>query len=40
MTIQGAKKLLQIQAHDDPKRTILSKLEEIKASLEQLNRKL
>ncbi|MEO2100100.1 MAG: MerR family transcriptional regulator [Flavobacteriaceae bacterium] len=40
MTLQGAKKQLRLKATDSPKQVILSKLEEIKASLEQLKEKL
>jgi len=40
MTLQGAKKQLQLKAVDSSNQVILSKLEKIKASLEQLKEKL
>ena len=40
MTLQGAKKQLQLKAMDSSNQVILSKLEKIKASLEQLKKNL
>jgi len=40
MTIQGAKKQLNLKVKDTPKKTLLSKLEKIKTNLEQLRKKL
>jgi hypothetical protein len=40
MTLQGAKKQLQLKVVDSTNHVILSKLEKIKASLEQLKENL
>jgi DNA-binding transcriptional MerR regulator len=40
LTLQGAKKQLRLKVKDNPKVEILAKLENIKASLKQLNDKL
>jgi DNA-binding transcriptional MerR regulator len=40
LTLQGAKKQLRLKVKDNPKIEILAKLENIKASLKQLNDKL
>ena len=40
LTLQGAKKQLRLKGKDNPKIEILAKLENIKASLKQLNDKL
>ena len=40
MTLQGAKNQLQHKTFDAPKQVLLSKLERIKASLEQLKENL
>jgi len=40
MTLQGAKKQLNLKAKDTPKKALLSKLEKIKTDLEQLRKKL
>ena len=40
MTLQGAKKQLNLKAKDTPQKVLLSKLEKIKTDLEQLRKKL
>ena len=40
MTLQGAKKQLQLKSTDGRKELILSKLEQLKASLEKLKKNL
>ena len=40
MTIKGAKKQLKLKVTNDPKQALLVKLELIKASLEQLKKKI
>ena len=40
MTLQGAKKQLNLKAKDTPQKALLSKLEKIKTDLEQLRKKL
>ena len=40
MTLQGAKKQLNLKVKDTPQKVLLSKLEKIKTDLEQLRKKL
>jgi DNA-binding transcriptional MerR regulator len=40
MTLQGAKKQLQLRSSENPKQILLHKLEGVKAALEQLKEKL
>ena len=40
LTLQGAKKQLNLKAKDTPKKVLLFKLEKIKTDLEQLRKKL
>ena len=40
MTLQGAKKQLNLKAKDTPQKVLLSKLEKIKTDLEELRKKL
>ena len=40
MTLQGAKKQLNLKAKDTPQKVLLSKLEKIKTDLEKLRKKL
>ena len=40
MTLQGAKKQLNLKTKDTPQKVLLSKLEKIKTDLEELRKKL